>query len=377
MTAGCLRQCFNAWMAIACVLPVAMDCRTSIGGDLFEKAVARAGNEDVRKLEDIASKIFNGPNDAVELTPDLSAELNRVESELRNADGKALFHRMLANHAIAARDAAREIREYRVVVEEYPDTVVAPDCAEKLMVRAEQTGDFAVMLSAAAFVGRSAGTADQKRDVQRVIAFALVGLCEYDEAVRHLETVASSEGASTWMRQLYNNVAVRLMQADQQGAAERLLMLAYESSRPDERDLGLLGNLSFLAKSQGRIEDSIGYQEEQRRLATDPIYASGVEFNIASNLFEVGRFDEARARYQAVLDSPHSSDHLSHLKALAAENIQNIIARTTPQFAPSEIRPESSSRSTGAWWAIVGGNVAVLSVVAGALAWRRHRVKIR
>src|SRR5262249_956384 len=149
------------------------------------------------------------------------------ESELRNSDGKAVFHRMLANHARASRDQAREIREYRVVVEEYPDSIVGASCATDLMVRAEQTGDFATMLSAAPVAARFAESANERREVQRAVAYALVGLGEYEEAVKHVETVASSEGSTPWLTQLYNNVAVRLLKSDQHRAAERLLTLAY------------------------------------------------------------------------------------------------------------------------------------------------------
>jgi tetratricopeptide (TPR) repeat protein len=244
------------------------------------------------------------------------------------------------------------------------------------MVRAEQTGDFATMLSAATVAGRATQSANERRDVQRAVAYALVGLGEYEEAVKHVEAVASSEGSSPWLTQLYNNVAVRLLKSDQQRAAERLLMLAYESSRPDERDLGLLGNLSSLAKSQGRIEDAIRYQTERMQLTKDPASIPAIEFAIAGNLLQLERFDEARARYQAVLDSPESSDDLARLKGLAAENIRNITALTTPKFAPSEIRPEPS-RSTSWRWAIVAGSIAVLIVVGGAVAWKRHRMKTR
>lgn len=368
------RQWRCVCLAVACLILLALDGRVSAGEISSEQIAARVGTDDFQKLEDLARRLFDGPETAAELTPELAAELSRFESELQNADGKAVFHRMLANHARASGDRPREIREFRLVVEEYPQSLVAADCAESLIVRAEQARDFAQMLSAAALFDRFADTVEKRREVQRVTAYALVGLGEYDQAARHVETVASEDRHSLWSRELLNNVAVKLLNADQLTAAERLLMQAYESSPANERGPGLLGNLAVLAKTQGHIENAIRFQEERRALSKDPILVLGIDFDIAANLFELKRFDEASARYQAILDDPEISAEATRLKTLAAENLRNIAAMTTTPLAPDALRPEPLPAPRGRW-TLVAGSIAVWGVIAGGLAWNRKRKK--
>jgi tetratricopeptide (TPR) repeat protein len=332
----------------------------------------RVGAVDMQKLRDLGLRIFTAPIEPLASKPGLADDVKKVGSELGSPDAKAVFHRMLANHAQMTGDRAGEIREYTVVVEEFPDTLAAPYCARELMARSEQAGDAATALLAATLAARVAQSEDEKHEANRATAYALVALGQHEEAIQHLDTVAQGEGSSTRLNQLRNNVAVRLLQAEQRDQAERLLLIAYESSPPGERDPGILGNLTSLASAQGRIEDVIRYQEEARALTKDPDALPAIDFAIAGSLFQLERFDEARARYQEVLNSKSRSADLPGLQKLAAENLENIAARLTSQAATSGFRPEPV-KPNGHWWLLIGANVVFVSLIGIAYVWKRSR----
>jgi hypothetical protein len=69
------------------VILIAADCRMLAGDDFFEKVITRVGKDDFRKLEEIAGKIFDGPDVAIELTPELAGELSRTEAGLQYKQG--------------------------------------------------------------------------------------------------------------------------------------------------------------------------------------------------------------------------------------------------------------------------------------------------
>jgi tetratricopeptide (TPR) repeat protein len=292
--------------------------------------------------------------------------------ELKTDEARAKLYRLYGDHATSQGDKPEAIRVYKILVEKYSSTREYPAAMRELADLAGRENDYASLLGAAS--GSLAQTDDpsQKISINQKMAEALIGLAEYTQAVALMERLTADfpEHRSEVSKAL-SYIGAHLIARQQFEQGRELLELSYSATPPNERTTTLLANLATASTTLGKKEEALKYHQEAKLLAGDG-RAAAYDFTIANLLFELGRFDESKTHYQAVLDSQSSLDDLPNLKKLAAENLENIAVRTSnPSLGEAAFKPVKAGRANRIQ-IIVIVNLVFAAIVLSTFVFRRR-----
>ncbi len=347
-----------------------------VAEDAAQSVAAKTSEEENRILGEFCNSIEEKKSGSDQVKRDFwNSHFELALPKLKSDEARATLYRLHADHATSQGDRPEAIRIYQILVEKYSHTKEYPGGVAELMGLAERENDHPTLLTAALATSQVASDGSKKVKATGKAAMAMIGLGEFSHAVELVQALPKDDLRNAEeVLQIMNNVAVKLIDAQQVKLAQQVLDAAYSATPADKRNTPLLGNLATVAAMTGQKEQAVKYHEEAKRLFPNDERVPAYDFSIASLQFELGNYAEARAHYQAVLDSKSSFAGLSNLKKLSAENIENIVVKTTGTIGKSGFNPAIKNNT---FRYLLSLNVLIVVCVAAVVLWRWKTVRNR